>query len=128
MSTDDQDMALQLDALAKVQCDRVFSEKASSGKERPSWKNVCAPCAEGCTHGMALGPPWPKHDRASRYRERSGLTWCDVRELNRAHRHIKRIWKICVPPVSALAEFERNTIKERTRAALQPPRPRENGR
>ncbi len=24
VSTDDQDMALQLDALAKVQCDRVF--------------------------------------------------------------------------------------------------------
>src|SRR6218665_1414113 len=31
-STDDQDMALQLDALAKMQCDRGFSEKVSSGK------------------------------------------------------------------------------------------------
>ncbi|AIC11704.1 recombinase family protein [Xylella fastidiosa] len=125
VSTDDQDMALQLDALAKVQCDRVFSEKASSGKERPQLEECLRTLRRGDVLTVwrldRLGRSMTElvaivNDLASR-----GVTFESLTE------HIdtsSASGKFAFHLFSALAEFERNTIKERTRAGLAAARAR----
>jgi len=120
VSTDDQDMALQLDALAKVQCDRVFSEKVSSGKaSRPQLEECLRTLRRGDVLTVwrldRLGRSMAElvaivNDLASR-----GVTFESLTE------HIdtsSASGKFTFHLFSALAEFERNTIRERTRAGL----------
>ena len=40
VSTQDQNLELQIDALSKFGCDRIFEEKISSKKERPELDNT----------------------------------------------------------------------------------------
>ena len=120
VSTDDQDMALQLDALAKMKCDRVFSEKVSSG-------SASRPQLEECLRTLRAGDVltvW-RLDRLGRSMAElvaivtdlaaRGVTFESLTE------HIdtsSASGKFTFHLFSALAEFERNTIRERTRAGL----------
>jgi DNA invertase Pin-like site-specific DNA recombinase len=47
VSTDEQELALQLDALEKAGCEKVYSEHASSMKVRPKLDAALADCREG---------------------------------------------------------------------------------
>ena len=120
VSTDDQDLALQLDALAKVRCDRVFSEKLSSGKpSRPQLEECLRTLRRGDVLTVwrldRLGRSMAElvtivNDLASR-----GVTFESLTE------HIDTSspsGKFTFHLFSALAEFERNTIRERTQAGL----------
>ena len=120
VSTDDQDMALQLDALAKVQCDRVFSEKVSSGK-------ASRPQLEECLRTLRRGDVltvW-RLDRLGRSMAELVAIVNDLASrgvlFESLTEHIdtsSASGKFTFHLFSALAEFERNTIRERTKAGL----------
>jgi DNA invertase Pin-like site-specific DNA recombinase len=126
VSTDDQDMALQLDALDKAACDRIYSEKVSSRKaSRPQLSE----CIKMLRRGDTL-VVWRL--------DRLGRSMIELMEIvnNLAD------WGVGFVSLSehidtttaagtftfhlfgALAEFERNTIRERTVAGLQAARAR----
>lgn len=120
VSTDDQDMTLQLDALAKVQCDHVFSEKVSSDSTS---RQQLEECLRTLRRGDVL-TVW-RLDRLGRSMAElvaivndlasRGVTFESLTE------HIdtsSASGKFTFHLFSALAEFERNTIRERTRAGL----------
>ena len=120
VSTDDQDMALQLDALAKVQCDRVYSEKVSSGKaSRPQLEECLRTLRRGDVLTVwrldRLGRSMAElvaivNDLASR-----GVTFESLTErIETSSASGKLIFHV----FAALAEFERNLIRERTKAGL----------
>lgn len=125
VSTDDQEMALQLDALAKVGCSRVYSEKVSSGKVRPQLEECLRTLRAGDVLTVwrldRLGRSMSElvaivNDLASR-----GVVFESLTE------HIdtsSATGKFTFHLFSALAEFERNNIRERTRAGLAAARAR----
>lgn len=125
VSTDDQDMSLQLDALAQVGCDRTYSEKVSSGKTRPQ----LAECLRTLRAGDVL-TVW-RLDRLGRSMSELVSIVNDLAGRGIAFEslteHIETssaAGKLTFHLFSALAEFERNTIRERTRAGLKAARAR----
>ena len=45
VSTADQDLALQTDALTKAGCEKLFTDKASGAKaNRPGWRKLSTSC------------------------------------------------------------------------------------
>jgi len=125
VSTDDQEMALQLDALAKVGCSRVYSEKVSSGKVRPQ--------LEECLRTLRAGDVltvW-RLDRLGRSMSELVAIVNDLAArgvvFESLTEHIdtsSATGKFTFHLFSALAEFERNNIRERTRAGLAAARAR----
>jgi len=126
VSTEDQSLDLQLDALARVQCDEIITEKVSSRtKERPTWNALRNKLRSGDVVIVY------KLDRISR-NTRELLTIMD--DFAAVCVHIKSLqepWldtqsptgKIIFTVMAGIAEFERELIKERTsagrRAALK---------
>ncbi|MBV8240978.1 MAG: recombinase family protein [Hyphomicrobiales bacterium] len=112
VSTAEQEMALQLDALRAAGCDRIFEDRASGAKtDRPGLAQALAFVREG-----DVLVTW-KLDRLARSLPHL-IETVNQLELEafgfaqaRGHRLIFHVF-------GALAQFERDLIRERTRAGL----------
>jgi DNA invertase Pin-like site-specific DNA recombinase len=121
VSTGDQDTALQLDALRKAGCDKVFEDRASGAKtDRPGLAEAIQYVREGDTLTV-----W-KLDRLGRSMKHliEIISELDVRGVG--FRSITENIDTTTPGgrlvfhlFGALAQFERDLIRERTRAGLQ---------
>ena len=126
VSTQEQDLALQLDALHGAGCERVFEEKASGAqRDRPALKAALDYMREGDTLVV-----W-KLDRLARSLKQLVETveafagrGIGLRSLTEAIDTTTAGGKLVFHIVAALAEFERGVIRERTLAGLQAARAR----
>src|SRR3954469_4970168 len=125
VSTQEQDLALQLDALHGAGCEKVYQEKASGAqRERPALQTALGYMREGDTLVV-----W-KLDRLARSLkqlietvEAFGVRGLGLRSLTEAIDTGSAGGKL-VFLFAALAEFERGVIRERTLAGLQAARAR----
>lgn len=120
VSTQDQSLALQRDALEQAGCERIFVEKASGAqRERPQLTAALDYMRPGDTLVV-----W-KLDRLARSLKQlietvEGLAQRDVglRSLTEAIDTATSGGRLIFHVFGALAEFERSIIRERTRAGL----------
>ena len=126
VSTQEQDLALQLDALRAAGCKKVFEEKASGAqRERPALQAALDYMRQGDTLVV-----W-KLDRLARSLkqlietvEDLGARGIGLRSLTEAIDTTTSGGKLVFHLFAALAEFERGVIRERTLAGLQAARAR----
>ena len=126
VSTQDQNPDLQIDALTKAGCERIFEEKASGAKRnRPELKAAIKYARAGDTLMV-----W-KLDRLARSMKQlvetvEGLEeiGIDFRSLTEAIDTTTPGGKLVFHVFGALAEFERSIITERTNAGLAAARAR----
>lgn len=125
VSTRDQNLDLQLDGLKAVGCETIFQEKISSAKERPQLQKLLDTLRAGDTLIV-----W-KLDRLGRslkelihlvndFQERQ----IGFRSLNDAIDTTTAQGRLVFNIFASLAEFERDIIRERTRAGLSAARAR----
>lgn len=126
VSTDDQDLSLQLDALKRAGCQIIYQEK-TSGKNlrRTEWEQ----CLKALRSGDTL-VVW-RMDRLSRsladlvktitVLEEGGIGFESLTERIETE---SATGKLIFHVFAALAEFERNVIRERTQAGLKAARAR----
>ena len=126
VSTHDQNLDLQKDALTRAGCERILADHQSGAKaERPGLRSALDYAREGDTLVV-----W-RLDRLSRslkdliemvtQLEKRGISLKSLHEsLDTSSNSGKLIFHI----FGALAEFERNLIRERTEAGLQAARAR----
>lgn len=126
VSTDDQNLDLQRDALQRARCQRIYEEKAS-GKttDRPQLEECLADLRKGDTLIVwrldRLGRSLPDLVRIVSDLEQRGIGFESLAE------HIETssaTGKLIFHVFAALAEFERNLIRERTQAGLAAARAR----
>lgn len=120
VSTADQDPALQLDALAKAGCERVFQDKASGGKaDRPGLTAALAFVREGDILMVwkldRLGRSLPHLIETVNALETRGVGF---RSLTEAIDTTTPGGRLIFHIFGALGQFERDLIRERTRAGL----------
>lgn len=128
VSTDDQATAAQLDALRQADCGRVFEERASGGRwDRPELHRMLDQLREGDTVVV-----W-KLDRLSRslkdllsIMEKIDVAGAGFRSLTEAIDTTTPAGRMMMQMVGVFAEFEREMIRERTKAGLE--RARKKGR
>ncbi|EGQ9125409.1 recombinase family protein [Vibrio parahaemolyticus] len=126
VSTDDQNLHLQRDALEKVGCRVIYEDKASG-------KTTDRPELEGCLKALRPGDTlvvW-RLDRLGRSLgdlvklvtalEEKGIGFESIQEKIET---TSASGKLVFHVFAALAEFERNLISERTRAGLKAARAR----
>ena len=107
VSTDDQHLELQLDALRQAGCEKIFEDKISGSKfNRPGLNDALAYARKGDVLVV-----WRL--------DRIGLN-----SLNEQIRTDTPSGKLIFHIFAALAEFERNLIRERTNAGLAAARKR----
>lgn len=120
VSTADQDLSLQLDALETAGCSRIFSDRASGGKgDRAGLNEAIAFAREGDTLVV-----W-KLDRLGRsvkqlidLAERLKSHKVDLRSLTEGIDTSGAAGRFFFHLMASLAEMERGLIRERTRAGL----------
>ena len=120
VSTTDQDLALQIDALAKVVCARVFEDKASGAKtDRPGLTAALAFAREGDVLVVwkldRLGRSLPHLIETVNALEARGVGF---RSLTEAIDTTTPGGRLIFHIFGALGQFERDLIRERTRAGL----------
>ncbi|MCF4164668.1 recombinase family protein [Zavarzinia compransoris] len=120
VSTSDQDLALQLDALAKAGCARVFEDKASGAKtDRPGLTAALAFVRKSDVLVVwkldRLGRSLPHLIETVTALEISGVGF---RSLTEAIDTTTPGGKLVFHIFGALGQFERDLIRERTRAGL----------
>lgn len=128
VSTEDQATTAQLDALRAANCERVFEERASGGRwERPELHRML----DQLRHGDVV-VVW-KLDRLSRslkdllsIMEKIEASGAGFRSLTEAIDTTTPAGRMMMQMVGVFAEFEREMIRERTRAGLE--RARKKGR
>jgi DNA invertase Pin-like site-specific DNA recombinase len=121
VSTEDQDTALQLDALRKAGCEKLFEDKASGVKtDRPGLTEAIRYAREGDTLTV-----W-KLDRLGRSMKHLIDIITELEAKGVGFRSITENIDTTTPGgrlvfhlFGALAQFERDLIRERTRAGLQ---------
>jgi DNA invertase Pin-like site-specific DNA recombinase len=126
VSTQDQKPELQLDALRRADCERIFEEKASGAqRDRPELKATLDYLREGDTLVV-----W-KLDRLARSLKQLIETVEALEERNIGFRSLTENIDTTTPGgrlvfhiFGALAEFERSIIRERTSAGLAAARAR----
>ena len=126
VSTGDQTLDLQLDALTAAPCDRVFKDVASGGMvERPGLDRALDQLRSGDTLVV-----W-RLDRLGRSLSHLISVIADLSERGVGLRSLTEQVDTTTPSgklifhiFGALAEFERNLIRERTRAGLDAARAR----
>jgi DNA invertase Pin-like site-specific DNA recombinase len=126
VSTKDQNLSLQLDALQKAGCDKIYEEVASGAKtERPVLNNLLANLREGDILII-----W-KLDRLGRSLRHLLSVVSDLMNRNIGLQSLNDPIDTTTPQgrlifniFSSLAEFERDIIQERTRAGLTSARAR----
>ena len=126
VSTDDQELALQLDALSRAGCQTVYQEKASG-------KDVDRPELIQCWKALRTGDTlvvW-RMDRLGRSLADLVKTITDLEARGVGFESLtERIetrsatGKLMFHVFAAMAEFERNLIRERTQAGLAAARAR----
>lgn len=121
VSTDDQTTALQADALKQVGCSRIYEDKASgkASAARPQLDECLADLREGDTLVVwrldRLGRSLPDLVRVVTELEQKGVAFESLTErIETSSASGKLIFHV----FAALAEFERNLIRERTKAGL----------
>ena len=120
VSTQDQNTEMQVDALERAGCDRLFVEKASGAqRDRPELKAALASACAGDTVIV-----W-KLDRVARSLSQLIATFDELdqrgiglRSLTEAIDTTTSGGKLVFHIFGALAEFERSIIRERTMAGL----------
>jgi DNA invertase Pin-like site-specific DNA recombinase len=126
VSTQDQDLSLQLDALQAAGCDKVYTEKASGAqRDRPQLQ-----AALEYMRGKDTLVVW-KLDRLARSLkqlietvEELGERGIGLRSLTESLDTTTSGGTLVFHLFAALAEFERSMIRERTRSGLQAARRR----
>ena len=126
VSTKDQNLSLQLDALEKEGCEKIFQEKATGGNaDREELKKLLEHLREG-----DLVVIW-KLDRLGRsLRDLVNLVTdiqakgAGLKSLNDSIDTTTPQGKLTFHLFAALAEFEREIIRERTKAGLESARAR----
>lgn len=125
VSTQDQNLSLQLDDLKKAGCQKIFQEKVSSAKVRPQLQKLVEVLREGDTIMV-----W-KLDRLGRSLKELFTLINDFqakgigfRSLNDAIDTTTAQGRLVFNLFASLAEFERDMIRERTRAGLAEARAR----
>jgi DNA invertase Pin-like site-specific DNA recombinase len=126
VSTQEQDLALQLDALRTAGCEKICEEKSSGAqRERPALQAALTYMRQGDTLVV-----W-KLDRLARSLkqlietvEDFGVRGLGLRSLTEAIDTTTAGGKLVFHLFAALAEFERGVIRERTLAGLQAARAR----
>ncbi|MDF7820021.1 recombinase family protein [Runella sp. MFBS21] len=125
VSTQDQNLNMQMDDLKKTGCDRIFQEKASSAHERPQLLKLIESLREGDTVIV-----W-KLDRLGRSLKELitlvndfHLKGVGFRSLNDAIDTTTAQGRLVFNIFASLAEFERDLIRERTRSGLAAARAR----
>lgn len=126
VSTQDQTPELQLDALQKIGCEKIFTEKASgSQRDRPQLKAALEYVRSGDTLVV-----W-KLDRLARSLKQLIETIEQLKERDIDFRSLTEAIDTGTPGgrltfhiFGALAEFERSLIQERTQAGLASARAR----
>lgn len=126
VSTDDQNLDLQRDALNRAGCDRVYEEKASGkSADRPQLEECLADLREGDTLTVwrldRLGRSLPDLVRVVGDLEKRGVGF---ESLSERIETVSAAGKLIFHVFAALAEFERNVIRERTQAGLAAARAR----
>lgn len=120
VSTDDQNLDLQRDALQKAGCERIYEEKESGGKaERPELLKTLENLRPGDTLVVwrldRLGRSLKHLIQTVEELEGRGVGFQSLTEtIDTTTSGGKLIFHI----FAALAEFERNLIRERTRAGI----------
>lgn len=120
VSTTDQDPALQLDALAKAGCTRVFEDRASGARtDRPGLSAALAFVREGDVLMVwkldRLGRSLPHLIETVNALEARGVGF---RSLTEAIDTTTPGGRLTFHIFGALGQFERDLIRERTRAGL----------
>ncbi len=126
VSTDEQNLALQHDALQSAGCEKIFSDKMSGAKaDRPGLRQAFDFCRTGDTLVV-----W-RLDRLGRSLkdlialvEEMEKRKIGLRSLQENIDTTSSGGKLIFHMFGALAEFERNLIRERTQAGLQAARAR----
>ncbi|MBA4143871.1 MAG: recombinase family protein [Nitrosospira sp.] len=126
VSTQEQDLALQLDALTKEGCEKIFQEKASGAqRDRPELKAALSFMRKGDTLVV-----W-KLDRLARSMKQLIETiesfqgqGIGLKSLQDPIDTSSPSGKLVFHIFAALAEFERGVIRERTTAGLRAARER----
>lgn len=126
VSTHEQSLSLQLDALRKAGCRKVFDDKVSgAGSERSGLKAALEYAREGDTLLV-----W-RLDRLGRSLKDLIETIGDLEKRGVGFRSLQESidtttsgGRLIFHVFGALAEFERNLIRERTRAGLEAARAR----
>lgn len=126
VSTQEQDLALQLDALTKEGCEKIFQEKASGAqRDRPELKAALNYMRKGDTLVV-----W-KLDRLARSMKQLIETIESFQDQSVGLKSIQDpidtsspSGKLVFHIFAALAEFERGVIRERTTAGLRAARER----
>jgi DNA invertase Pin-like site-specific DNA recombinase len=126
VSTDDQNLALQHDALQAAGCEKIFADKMSGAQaDRPGLKEALAFARQGDTLVV-----W-RLDRLGRSLKDlmalvEGLEQRTIgfRSLQESIDTTSSGGKLIFHMFGALAEFERNLMRERTQAGLQAARAR----
>jgi DNA invertase Pin-like site-specific DNA recombinase len=126
VSTDDQTLDLQRDALERAKCRKIYEEHASG-------KNTTRPELEACLRSLRAGDTlavW----RLDRLGRSLGNLIQLTNELQSRHIDLESLTekldtgsstgKLVFHVFAALAEFERNLIRERTLAGLKAARAR----
>jgi len=126
VSTDDQDMSLQTDALAKAGCQRIYSEVVSAGKkQRPQLDECLRTLRAGDTLTVwrldRLGRSLKELIQIVTTLKADGI---DFRSLSENIDTSSAAGTLTFQIFAAFAEFERNIIQERTRAGLAAARAR----
>ena len=126
VSTDDQSLNLQRDALEEIGCEQIFQDQMSGAKvERPGLRQALKYARAGDTLVV-----W-RLDRLSRSLTDliAVVTQLELESINFKSLHesidtVSSSGKLVFHLFGALAEFERNLIRERTQAGLQAARAR----
>ena len=127
ISTFEQDLDLQMDALEKEGCDRIFCDQGESGAKahRPEWDN----CLDHLRKGDVL-VIW-KLDRASRstkhlieLAEDLEKREVELKSLKEQIDTASAMGKFFFRMTASIAELERDIIRERTLAGLEAARAR----
>jgi len=126
VSTDDQNLNLQHDALQQAGCEKIFSDKMSGAKaDRPGLKEAFDYVRDGDTLVVwrldRLGRSLKDLIALVEELESRQIGFCSLQEsIDTTTSGGKLIFHM----FGALAEFERNLIRERTQAGLQAARAR----
>lgn len=127
VSTFEQDLDLQLDALNEDGCDRIFCDKGESGAKgsRPEWDKCLDHLRKGDTLAIR------KLDRASRstkhlldLAEDLETRGIELRSLREQIDTASAMGKFFFRMTASIAELERDIIRERTLAGLEAARAR----
>jgi DNA invertase Pin-like site-specific DNA recombinase len=126
VSTDDQSLDLQRDALRKAGCGLIYEEKASGkAMERPELDHCCKALRTGDVLVVwrldRLGRSLPDLVRVVGDLEQRGVQFESLTEKIET---VSAAGRLVFHVFAALAEFERNLIRERTLAGLAAARAR----